>query len=356
MRRTASNGIQNPGQSKTQSTALLPIPKSKDAVAAPSPIILAMEKRRLSLVTSNFQSGSPSTLRACLEGGSPLCGSVSKGSPSIVHGLSAGSEKNRYFLAPSGPRPRKPNGLAQNPLIQTLLSGISPKTTESRLQRVNSSLQYRGQTDKSALQCLSGSILKPTQTSVTAQKPLQQYCGHPTFGMSGTPKSLAAEESWENFHSAIQKVKEKRDRLQKCIESLKKSEVALGRLTAEIPQLSRNRLKSAFLEPECSEKTQSPCTTHDRSTEANSSTPRSPQTLKHLLLTPIKSTIEMTVPEFRQLEQIRPNCTKSPKSCLKPQLSSRLCLKMPSEATSSESTLKRAVSFSENVVMFIYQA
>lgn len=90
-------------------------------------------------------------------------------------------------------------------------------------------------------------------------------------------------------------------------------------------------------------------------TIANGESPQQPG-LKDLLLDPDQAGKELTVSQFRRLESQKLNQTL--KSCLKPPNIRRQSslLGLSSHQETSIATLKRAVSFSENVVMFIYQA
>jgi hypothetical protein len=79
--------------------------------------------------------------------------------------------------------------------------------------------------------------------------------------------------------------------------------------------------------------------------------------LKELLKNPKQAGTEMTVSQFRQLEAN--SAVEVRKSCLRTSNSSLKGLKVQSEDLDKrlpKETLKRSVSFSENVVMFIYQA
>jgi hypothetical protein len=97
---------------------------------------------------------------------------------------------------------------------------------------------------------------------------------------------------------------------------------------------------------------------------SSKSTSFSSAALKDLLKDPSKTGVEMSVVDFKKLEKSSTVCLSSTgRGCMKKRPSSQQQLDadqiesvFSSQVTDSGSKLKRGVSFSENVVMFIYQA
>jgi hypothetical protein len=88
-----------------------------------------------------------------------------------------------------------------------------------------------------------------------------------------------------------------------------------------------------------------------------SNTNNQPGALKELLQNPKQAGTELTISQFRQLESTL--AVEARKSCLRTSNTSRKGLSLELDSLDkglSKEKLKRSVSFSENVVMFIYQA
>ena len=162
-----------------------------------------------------------------------------------------------------------------------------------------------------------------------------------------------ASPGWKDFNSAVDRMKQTRQRLQNCLKSLrggKQQDPKEAERAGQVPP----SFKSAFIETPKSlsneELTSSGLAADDGQLSQSAG-------LKHLLLSPASQGMQMSLGEFRQLEGSSTNSrSPSKKGCLK--LQSQLI-----EGTSSQDLpqktpqeLKRGVSFSENVVMFIYQA
>jgi hypothetical protein len=166
--------------------------------------------------------------------------------------------------------------------------------------------------------------------------------------------SMAGQaNSWVNFHTAIDRVKQTRSQLEKCIQNLKSTQSAC--CFAE--HLTENSLhqEQAGEEKSIQADKQGEVCEQDPVNHP----PEQPISLKNLLLNPLNLGLEMTISEFHKLERCSSTGSTSPsiKSCLKHQHSSNMVLEADQNTQPQpNSKLKRAVSFSENVVMFIYQA
>ena len=171
-----------------------------------------------------------------------------------------------------------------------------------------------------------------------------------------TKANTSAPHSWEDFHSALHRVKQTRQRLQECLHNLRGER---PQESGPIENAGRvpTSFKSAFIE---NDKSTSIDESTSRGLAADEGQPSQPSCLKQLLLSPISQGMEMSLNEFRQLER-SPSASQSPnkKGCLKLQTQPKEgsgSTELPDQPINSKPTLKRGVSFSENVVMFIYQA
>ena len=259
-------------------------------------------------------------------------------------GITSNTVKSKNILKPerSGSR----NTLADSPKLRT---------------SVSTQLLFSHKSEVSPM-CSKGSPsfaktpgLLESRASLTETQPPKSL-SHIASLTQLTKANTSTPHSWEDFHSALHRVKQTRQRLQECLHNLRGER---PQESGPIENAGRvpTSFKSAFIE---NDKSTSIDESTSRGLAADEGQPSQPSCLKQLLLSPISQGMEMSLNEFRQLER-SPSASQSPnkKGCLKLQTQPKegsVSTELPEQPINSKPTLKRGVSFSENVVMFIYQA
>lgn len=160
-------------------------------------------------------------------------------------------------------------------------------------------------------------------------------------GVATTPGSIVTSPENRNVQSI-------RNRLQETLGQKTSKPVVNSRLTLYGPQ-TVSEVACAVIE--ASEITM-------MASQAISDSLQQPQ-LKDILQNPDSVGSQFTVAQFRRMESTKLHDNHSPKSCLRiPTYSRQSSLKeeLLQSSDHSKPTLKKSVSFSENVVMFMYQA
>jgi hypothetical protein len=243
-------------------------------------------------------------------------------------------------------------GLVESPRKQI---PVSSKTLEAVTTQPEPKLIQRARSPKMGSSSKISVLNRMIFPRYTKEAELTPSAQKPVFG-SSMMQSRSSNISKPLYVSSLTKTVRNnqlmRSQLQQCLQNLRSSQSTL-----EKPSLEAKASSSEIHEFDSSE---------FQKAEARAESPVGKSgpslALKELLQDSTHIGVEMTVQDYKRLEKsssgyLRPNsrgCLKSPPSCH---------FTLDADKTGSASTelssdwrIKRAVSFSENVVMFIYQA
>ena len=373
---------------RTASNARLDRAYLRNTVESPMQTLKVFD-RKISLRTGSNVNTQPSQMGRLL---SPTFGGFryAKSRDKTAVNTSKTSPLDRSRLSSAGPRPLEKkqeetqklrndqhNSQKENSISWTLptapsnrdISAMDSEDKSSPPTRVSSAqkLHPDRQLDSNKPVCdaiLSSPPLKthPNASSYVRRaivgRSLFQYNQFKSPGPHDHKEKKSIQENYKyTTLSSASRVETIKSRLQDCLGDLN----VKTQVSSKISASSSKKYKAAVGEPSVTETKQ---TDADESVTSSSPKPDELLTqqaqLKELLKNPSQAGTEMTVSQFRRLESVGSN--HAPKSCLKASssLSSNYFGSESPKASVNQpdqrSTLKRGVSFSENVVMFIYQA